>query len=118
MSRARVAILISGDGSNMVALVEASRAADCPYEAMLVLSNNPQKLTVSANRFDPSRPDVTLPGGGVITDAMSRDLEQFARRNRVPVCLSWRRNDGFDNQHASFAGTLGFNTHPPVRMVF
>ncbi|MEK6788146.1 MAG: flagellar hook-associated protein FlgK [Pseudomonadota bacterium] len=36
----------------------------------LVLSNNPQKLTVSANRFDPSRPDVTLPGGGVITDAL------------------------------------------------
>jgi len=36
----------------------------------LVLSNNPQRLTVSANRFDPSRPDVTLPGGGVITEAL------------------------------------------------
>ena len=36
----------------------------------LVLSNNPQMLTVTANRFDPSRPDVTLPGGGVITDAL------------------------------------------------
>jgi flagellar hook-associated protein 1 FlgK len=34
------------------------------------LSNNPQVLTVSANRFDASRPDVTLPGGGVITDAL------------------------------------------------
>lgn len=41
MSRARVAILISGDGSNMVALVEATRAPDCPYEVVLVLSNNP-----------------------------------------------------------------------------
>ena len=41
MSRDRVAILISGDGSNMVALIEASRAADCPYEVVLVLSNNP-----------------------------------------------------------------------------
>ncbi|MFZ4606219.1 MAG: phosphoribosylglycinamide formyltransferase [Caulobacter sp.] len=38
---AKVAILISGDGSNMVALVEASRAADCPYEVVLVLSNTP-----------------------------------------------------------------------------
>jgi len=36
----------------------------------LVLSNTPQKLMVSANRFDPSRPDVTLPGGGVITEAL------------------------------------------------
>jgi formyltetrahydrofolate-dependent phosphoribosylglycinamide formyltransferase len=40
-SRTPVAILISGDGSNMVALVEASRAADCPYEVVLVLSNTP-----------------------------------------------------------------------------
>ncbi|MDO8297892.1 MAG: phosphoribosylglycinamide formyltransferase [Caulobacter sp.] len=40
-AKPRVAILISGDGSNMVALIEASRAADCPYEVVLVLSNNP-----------------------------------------------------------------------------
>lgn len=41
MSKPRVAILISGAGSNMAALVEASRAADCPYEVVLVVSNNP-----------------------------------------------------------------------------
>ncbi|MFA7261792.1 MAG: phosphoribosylglycinamide formyltransferase [Caulobacter sp.] len=40
-AKPRVAILISGDGSNMVALIEASRAADCPYEVVLILSNNP-----------------------------------------------------------------------------
>lgn len=41
MSRARVGILISGRGSNMVSLIEASRASDCPYEVALVLSDNP-----------------------------------------------------------------------------
>lgn len=40
-TRAPIAILISGRGSNMAALVEASRAADCPYEVVLVVSNNP-----------------------------------------------------------------------------
>ena len=54
---------------------------------------------------------VVIFGGGVITDSMSRDLEQFARRNRVPVCLAWRRNDGFDNEHGCFAGTLGLQAH-------
>ena len=39
--RARVGILISGRGSNMKALIEASRAPDCPYEVVLVASNNP-----------------------------------------------------------------------------
>lgn len=38
-NRAKVAVLISGRGSNMTALVEAARAADCPYEVALVLSN-------------------------------------------------------------------------------
>jgi len=37
--RARVGILISGRGSNMAALVEASRKPDCPYEVVLVASN-------------------------------------------------------------------------------
>lgn len=37
----RVAILISGRGSNMKALIEAARAPDFPAEIVLVLSNRP-----------------------------------------------------------------------------
>ncbi len=37
----RVAILISGRGSNMVALIEAAKAADYPAAIVLVISNNP-----------------------------------------------------------------------------
>jgi phosphoribosylglycinamide formyltransferase 1 len=39
--KAPVAIFISGTGTNMAALLYASRAADCPYEIILVASNNP-----------------------------------------------------------------------------
>ena len=39
MSRKRVAILISGRGSNMSALIEAARAPDYPAEIVGVLSN-------------------------------------------------------------------------------
>ncbi len=41
MARARVGVLISGTGSNMAALLYASRAEDCPYEIVLVASNVP-----------------------------------------------------------------------------
>lgn len=41
MSRKRVAILISGRGSNMGALIEASGNPDAPAEIALVLSNRP-----------------------------------------------------------------------------
>lgn len=40
-NRARVAVFISGTGSNMAALLYASRLPDCPYEIVLVASNDP-----------------------------------------------------------------------------
>jgi len=39
--KTKVAVLISGRGSNMEALVAAARAADCPFEIALVLANKP-----------------------------------------------------------------------------
>ena len=39
--RAKVAVLISGSGTNMAALLYASRADNCPYEIVLVASNKP-----------------------------------------------------------------------------
>ena len=39
--RSRVAVLISGRGSNMAALIYAARAEDCPYEVALVTGDNP-----------------------------------------------------------------------------
>lgn len=39
--KARIAVLISGAGTNMAALVYASRVGDCPYEVVLVASNDP-----------------------------------------------------------------------------
>ncbi len=41
MSKKRVAVLISGRGSNMAALVYAATMAGCPFEIVLVASNNP-----------------------------------------------------------------------------
>ena len=41
MDKARVAILISGRGSNMAALIYAARAEDCSYEVALVTGDKP-----------------------------------------------------------------------------
>jgi phosphoribosylglycinamide formyltransferase-1 len=41
MSRKRVAVLISGRGSNMAALIEAAKDKDYPAEIVLVVSNRP-----------------------------------------------------------------------------
>ena len=38
--KARIAVLISGSGTNMAALLYAAKQPDCPYEIVLVASNN------------------------------------------------------------------------------
>ncbi|WP_033074967.1 phosphoribosylglycinamide formyltransferase [Sphingopyxis sp. MWB1] len=42
MKKAKVAVLISGAGTNMAALLYAAKAADCRYELVLVASNDPE----------------------------------------------------------------------------
>ena len=48
MKRARLAILISGRGSNMAALIAAARDPACPYEVALVASNVPDAPGLAA----------------------------------------------------------------------
>ncbi|MEM1036415.1 MAG: phosphoribosylglycinamide formyltransferase [Pseudomonadota bacterium] len=50
MSRLRLAILISGRGSNMEALLEAAEAPDYPANPVLVLSNKPSALGLETAR--------------------------------------------------------------------
>jgi len=39
--RKKIGVLISGRGSNMMALADAARIADCPYEVALIASDQP-----------------------------------------------------------------------------
>ncbi len=58
--KARVAVLISGSGTNMAALLYAAKSDSCPYEIVLVASNNPDA------------PGLTLAGAeGIATYAQS-----------------------------------------------
>lgn len=47
MAKARVAVLISGRGSNMAALVYAAKQTDCPFEIVLVAANDPEAAGIT-----------------------------------------------------------------------
>ena len=47
MTKAKIAVLISGSGTNMAALLYAAKHPDCPYEIVLVASNNPDAAGLS-----------------------------------------------------------------------
>lgn len=54
--KAKVAVLISGAGTNMAALLYASKLPSCPYEIVLVASNNPdaEGLKIAATEGIPT----------------------------------------------------------------
>jgi phosphoribosylglycinamide formyltransferase 1 len=52
MSKKRVAVLISGRGSNMIALIEAAKAKDYPAEIALVVSNRPDAAGLARARAE------------------------------------------------------------------
>lgn len=90
MTRKRVAILISGRGSNMAALIEAARAADYPAEIVLVLSNVPEAggLAVAA-ASGIATATVDHRAFGRDREAFERAMQAVLQEHRVDiVCLA------------------------------
>lgn len=90
MSKKRVAVLISGRGSNMNALIEAAKAKDYPAEIVLVVSNLPDAAGIARAReagittavidHRPFRGD---------REAFERALDDELRKFRIDiVCLA------------------------------
>ncbi len=77
--RAKVAVFISGSGTNMAALLYASRLPTCPFEIVLVLSNNPEAggLKLAAAEGVPT---FVLPHKGVPRGEHDAAMEAQVRR--------------------------------------
>jgi phosphoribosylglycinamide formyltransferase-1 len=90
MTRKRVAVLISGRGSNMAALIEAAKASDYPAEIALVLSNRPDAgglATAKANGITTAVVDHTTFGKD--RAAFERAMQDVLDRHNIEiVCLA------------------------------
>ena len=75
----RVAILISGRGSNMTALVEAARAQDFPAEIVVVISNKADAAGLAKAR------DSGVPPSPI----ESKPFGQTARASRQNCSRRW-----------------------------
>jgi phosphoribosylglycinamide formyltransferase-1 len=73
MSKKRVAVLISGRGSNMMALIEAAKQQDYPAEIALVVSNRPDALGLPRAR------EAGIPTAVVDHRQYGEDREAFER---------------------------------------
>jgi phosphoribosylglycinamide formyltransferase 1 len=86
----RVAILISGRGSNMTALIEAAKASDYPAEIVLVVSNRPDAPGLArARAAGVAATVIDHTAFGDKREAFERALDDELRNNRIDlVCLA------------------------------
>ena len=90
MSRKRVAVLISGRGSNMAALIEAAKASDYPAEIALVVSNKSAAGGLeTARTAGIATAVVDHKAFGKDRAAFERALQDVLQRHRIEiVCLA------------------------------
>ncbi|RXT56423.1 phosphoribosylglycinamide formyltransferase [Bosea sp. Tri-44] len=84
--RTRTAILISGRGSNMVALIEAAKAADFPAEIVLVAANRPEAGGLErAAAAGIATASVDHRPFGKDREAFERALDEVLRANQIQL---------------------------------
>jgi phosphoribosylglycinamide formyltransferase 1 len=90
MSRKRVAVLISGRGSNMAALIEAAKDKNYPAEIVLVLSNRPDAGGLATARAASVATEVVDHAAfGKDRAAFDRALQAVLEKHRIDlVCLA------------------------------
>ena len=90
MIRKRVAILISGRGTNMAALIEAAKADDYPAEIVLVISNRPGAAGLARAQAEGiATAVVDHTRYGKDREAFERALEAELEAHRIElVCLA------------------------------
>jgi phosphoribosylglycinamide formyltransferase 1 len=111
--KARIAVLISGAGTNMAALVYASRMADSPYDVVLVASNDPKAGGLALAQAE-GIATFALPHKGLTREAHDAAIEAAVLEAGADtiVLAGYMRilSDGFA---ARWAGRM-LNIHPSL----
>ena len=93
-------------------LREAASVADGrPYEAVRPSPGAAAMAALREKLAAAERPLAVLGGSGWSAAACA-DVRAFAEANGLPVCVSFRRQDLFDNDHPNYAGDLSTSAAP------
>ncbi|GLK80763.1 phosphoribosylglycinamide formyltransferase [Methylopila turkensis] len=114
MSRARVAILVSGRGSNMAALIDAAAEPDFPAEIVAVISNRPTAGALAIAQRAGIATAVVDHKAFPSREAFDAELDRALRRFAPDiVCLAGFMRMLTDGFIAGWAGRM-INIHPAL----
>lgn len=118
LSPARLAVLLSGRGSNFLALAEATRRGELPAEIVLVLSNEPEAPGLARAR-ELGLPAVAVPhrGAGGREEHERRVLEELAHAKAEWIALAGYMRFLSPSFVAAYARRI-VNVHPSLLPAF
>ena len=119
MARKRVAVLISGRGSNMAALIEAAKDKNYPAEIVLVVSNRPEAGGLLVAEAEGVATEVVDHSQfGKDRTAFERALQAALDRHRIDiVCLAGFMRILSSDFVAAWQGRM-LNIHPALLPAF
>jgi acetolactate synthase-1/2/3 large subunit len=89
--------------------------ADLPHYTRVVTRPGTTDLTELRERLEAARNPFMLVGGSGWTPEALGHIRGFAERFDLPVGVSWRRLECFDQQHPNFAGHVGWGMPDGLR---
>lgn len=114
MRRVRTAVLISGHGSNLQALIDAAKAPDFPAEIMLVISNVPYVHGLVRASEAGIESMVIAHGGYPSREAFDNAIDAVLTSHRIElVCLAGFMRVLSETFVRQWAGKL-INIHPSL----
>lgn len=117
MAKVRVGVLLSGRGSNFLALAEACRRGEVPADIVLVVSNRPEAPGLAkAQELD--IPTVAIPSKGLAREEHEKHLLAALHQARVDwVCLAGYMRLLSPQFVAAFPNRI-LNIHPALLPAF
>lgn len=117
LAKARVGVLLSGRGSNFLALAEACRRGEVPADIVLVVSNRPEAPGL-AKAQELGVPTVAIPSKGLAREEHEKHLLAALHQARVDwVCLAGYMRLLSPQFVAAFPNRI-LNIHPALLPAF
>ncbi|MBM3504523.1 MAG: thiamine pyrophosphate-binding protein [Alphaproteobacteria bacterium] len=91
-----------------------SAATDAGAHVIAPLSPAATDLAAAARLLSEAERPIVIMGGTGWTQESCDQLRQFAERHNLPVTVTFRRQDRFDNRHPNYVGDLAFSPDPAL----
>jgi acetolactate synthase-1/2/3 large subunit len=94
-----------------------ARASSCTLAPAVEIQSHPGKADIFKmySLLKQARKPLAIIGGGGWNIKACKDFQAFAEANKIPVCVTFRCQDRFDNTHTNYCGDLGVGQNPKLQ---